>query len=205
MRAMNSININLKKMRTAIIISVIFLVAVPANAQFTAKMHFTSMGQERVFTVYSGDAGYRYEFNENNMDGVIIVKSGSPEIIILMPQQKMAMKGSATDPMSMGNDPVASYSYYQDQGTVIVEGEEIVNGIKCTRSGLWNKENPDQKMYTVWTAEKYDFPIKMINYIDGFTDGSVMELTDIGPWTPAKDSFEIPKGYQVMDMPKMLP
>lgn len=184
--------------------SVIFLVAVPTNAQFTAKMHFTSMGQERVFTVYSAGAGYRYEFNENNMDGVIIVKSGSPEIIILMPQQKMAMKGSATDPMSMGNDPVATYKYYQDEGIMKVEGEEIINGINCTRSGLWNRDNPDQKMYTVWTSEEYSFPLKLINHISG-SDDSTMELKEIEPWTPDSKTFEIPSGYQVMDIPKMTP
>jgi hypothetical protein len=118
-----------------------------------------------------------------------------------MPQQKMAMKGSASDPMSMGNDPVASYSQYQDEGISKVEGEESVNGIKCIRSGLYNKDNPSQKMYTVWTSEEYDFPIKLINHIDG--SGTNMELKDIEPWIPDAKSFEIPAGYQVMGMPKM--
>lgn len=192
-------------MKKFLFLAAVSLLVLPLSGQFSAKMHFTSMGQDHVFTVYSADAGYRYEFNEQGQEGVIIVKQGSDEVIILMPQQKMAMKSSAGDKMSMGNDPVASYKYYQDQGTVKIEGEETVNGIKCTRSGLWNKENPTQKMFTVWTAEKYDFPIKMINHIDGSADGSVMEIKDIGPWTPAIDSFEIPKGYQVMDMPQMMP
>jgi hypothetical protein len=159
------------------------------------------MGKDHVFTVFSSDAGYRYEFNEDGQEGVIIAKTGSPEIYILMPQQKMAMKGSASDPMSMGNDPVASYNHFLDQGTLKAEGEETVNGIKCTRSGLWNKENPSQKMFTVWTSDSYNFPLKMINHIDGSADGSVMELKDIESWTPTADSYDIPKGYQVMDMP----
>lgn len=180
------------------------LLALPVTGQFKAKMHFTSMGRERVFNLYSADAGYRYEFSENGSEGVIISKKGSPEIVILMPQQKMAMKGSATDPMSMGNDPVASYNHYREEGLMKVEGEETVNGILCTRSGLYNKDNPDQKMYTVWTSEKYDFPLRLINHIDG-QDGSTMELKDIKPWTPGSKSFEIPEGYQVMGMPKMKP
>ncbi len=189
-------------MKKLIILFAASLLALPMSAQFTAKMFFTSMGQERVFTVYSADAGYRYEFTENGMDGAIIVKKGSPEVIILMPSQKMAMKGSATNPMSMGNDPVASYRYFQDEGLMKVEGEETINGILCTRSGLWNKDNPDQKMYTVWTSEKYAFPLKMINHISG-SDDATMELKDIEPWTPDAKSFEIPAGYQVMDIPKM--
>jgi len=191
-------------MKKIIILFAASLLVLPMTAQFKAKMHFTSMGQERVFNVYSADAGYRYEFNEDGREGVIISKKGSPEIVILMPHQKMAMKGSVTNPMSMGNDPVASYNYYQQQGLMKVEGEEAVNGILCTRSGLYNKDNPDQKMYTVWTSAKYDFPVKLINHIDG-QGGSSMELKDIKPWTPGSKSFEIPEGYQVMGMPKMKP
>ncbi|MDT8400751.1 MAG: DUF4412 domain-containing protein [Bacteroidales bacterium] len=191
-------------MKKIIVLFAASLLVLPMTAQFKAKMYFTSMGQERVFTVFSSDAAYRYEFNENNMEGVVIVKKGSPEVIILMPQQKMAMKGSATDPMSMGNDPVATFKYYQDEGLMKVEGEETVNGIPCTRSGLWNKDNPNQRMYTVWTSDKYQFPIKLINHISGSDDTS-MEIKDIQPWTPDAKSFEIPAGYQVMDMPKMMP
>ena len=190
-------------MKKFILLSVASLLVIPMFSQFTAKMYFTSMGQERVFTVFSTDAAYRYEFNENGMEGVVIVKKGSPEVIILMPRQKIAMKGSATNPMSMGNDPVASYSQYQDEGITKVEGEETINGIKCTRSGLYNKENPSQKMYTVWLSDKYEFPIKMVNHIDG-VEGTGMELKDVQPWTPNADSFSIPKGYQVMEMGGMM-
>ncbi|MBS0009944.1 MAG: hypothetical protein KFF49_00940 [Bacteroidales bacterium] len=189
-------------MKKILIIFAACLLLIPASAQFKGKMHFTSMGQERVFTVYSANAAYRYEFNENGMDGVIISRKGSPEVIILMPQQKMAMKGSATDPMSMGNDPVATFNYYQQEGLMKVEGEETVNGIPCTRSGLWNRDNPDQKMYTVWTSDDYNIPVKMINHISG-SDDAAMELKDLQPWTPNAASFEIPAGYQVMEMPKM--
>jgi hypothetical protein len=60
-------------------------------------------------------------------------------------------------------------------------------------------------MFTVWTSEKYTFPMKLVNYIDGLPDGSTMELTDLETWKPDTDSFEIPDGYQVMDMPNMMP
>ncbi|MFP4489272.1 MAG: hypothetical protein ACLFN1_08215 [Bacteroidales bacterium] len=189
-------------MKKIIILLTAILLALPLNAQFTAKMHFTGMGQERVFTVFSTEAAYRYEFNENGMEGVVIAKKGSPEVIILMPQQKMAMKGPATDPMSMGNDPVASYKLTQAEGITKVEGKETVNGIKCTRAGVFKKDKPTQKMYTVWTSGKYDFPVKLINHTDRSGD-AIMELKDIRPWTPGASSFQIPQSYQVMSMPKM--
>ena len=83
-------------------------------------------------------------------------------------------------------------------------GKETVNGIECTKFELWNKENSSQKMYTVWLSEKYEFPIKMINHIDG-SEGSGMELKDIEPWTPDANSFSIPEGYQIMEMGGMMP
>lgn len=192
-------------MKKSILLSLSVLLSFPLLAQFKGKMVFKTMDKERHFAVYSCDAGYRYEFNEDGQEGVIIAKTGSGDIYILMPQQKMAMKSSATNPTSMGNDPVASYLYHLELGTLKVEGTETINGIKCTRAGLYNKENLNQKMYTVWTSEKYDFPIKLINHIDGSGDSSVMELKDIEPWTPNADSFEVPVGYQVMDMPAGMP
>ncbi|MEZ5000663.1 MAG: hypothetical protein R2727_08490 [Bacteroidales bacterium] len=143
------------------------LLILPLSAQFKANMIFTSMGQERTFKVYSAEAGYRYEFNEQGQEGVIIVRKGSPEIIILMPMQKMAMKGSADSPMSMGNDPVLAFEYYRDRGLLKDEGIENINGVRCTRSSLWNRDNPEQKMFTVWLSDKYKFPVRMINHIDG--------------------------------------
>ena len=189
-------------MKKLLFLATACLLVIPLSAQFKAKMYFTSMGKDHVFTVYSADAGYRYEFNENGQEGVIIAKQGSSDIIILMPQQKMAMKSSATDKMSMGNDPIAAFRYYQEEGLMKVEGQETVNGIPCTRSGLWNKDNPNQKMFTIWTSEEYNFPVKLTNHISG-SDDTTMELKEIEPWTPDLKSFEIPAGYQVMDMPAM--
>ncbi len=190
-------------MKKIILLFVISLFFLPLSAQFKANMTFNSMGQQRTFKVFSAEAGYRYEFNESGQKGVIIVKKGSSEVIILMPQQKMAMKSSASDPMSMGNDPLAAFDHYRNEGNLMKdEGEEMVNGVKCRKSSLWNKDNPTQKMFTLWLSDKYNFPIKMINHIDGSGD-STMELKDIETWTPDPKSFEIPDGYQVMDVPKI--
>ena len=194
-------------MKKIIILFAVSLSIFPLSAQFKAKMVFNSMGHTRSFKVFSADEGYRYEFNENGQEGVVIVKKVSPEIIILMPQQKMAMKGSSNSTMSMANDPVSAYQYYEKDGTVKEIGPETINGVKCTKSELWNITGDEygqvtQLMFTVWTSDKYKFPMKIINHIDG-SNGSVMELKDIEPWTPDAKSFSIPDGYQVMEMPEM--
>lgn len=196
-------------MKKLFLLVTISLLVLPMTGQFKAKMYFTSMGKDHVFTVYSADASYRYEFNEDGQEGVIIAKNGSPDIIILMPQQKMAMKSSAGDPMSLGNDPVGSYEYHKDQATVKEVGHESINGIECIKTELWNKDSNEfgqanQKLFTVWTSMEYDFPVKIINHIDG-TGDSTMEIRDIEAWSPNPSSFEIPEGYQVMDMPAGIP
>lgn len=196
-------------MKKLTLLFAVCLLSLSLSAQFKAKMVFNSMGKDHAFTVYSSDDGYRYEFNEAGQAGVIIVKKGSSEVIILMPQQKMAMKSSPENPMNMGNDPVGAYEYYEKNGTVKEIGSETINGVKCTKSELWNISGDEygqvtQKMFTVWTSDKYKFPMKIINHIDG-SNGSGMELQDIEPWTPNATSFSIPEGYQVMNMPEMNP
>ncbi len=191
-------------MKKIILLLIASFFVLPLFAQFTAKMVFTNMGKERVFTVFSSDDGYRYEFNEDGQKGVVIVKNDSRQVIILMPQQKMAMISPAESPMSMGTDPLKSFEYYQKSGILKEIGKEKINGIECTKSVLYNKDNPSQVMFTLWYSDKYKFPMKMINHIDG-TGDSEMELRDVKPWTPDANSFSIPEGYQIMDMGTMMP
>ena len=171
------------------------LLILPAEAQFKAKMYFTDMGKDRVFTIYSSGDAYRYEFNEDGQAGIIIGEEGSSVMTILMPQQKIAMKMPTGNPMSMGNDPVGSYNYFKTKGIIKEIGTETVNGIKCTKAELGQLS---QKMYTVWISEKYDFPMKIISHISGSGE-SKMELKDLESWTPDSRSFEVPSDYMVMN------
>ena len=195
-------------MKKIILLFAASLFLLPLSAQFKAKMVFKTMGNERIFTVFSSGAGYRYEFNEDGQTGAIIVKAGSQDVIILMPQQKMAIKSPVESPMSMGNDPIKSFEYYQKDGTLKELGKETINGVECTKSELWNISGDEygqvnQKMFTMWYSDKYKFPIKMINHMDG-SEGSGMEIQDIEPWTPDANSYSIPEGYQIMEMGDMM-
>jgi len=171
-------------------------------AQFTGDMVFKADGQERQFKVYSAEAGYRYDFDESGSKGAIIVEAGSKDVIVLMPDQKMAMRNPAGSAMSMNSDPLQAFEKYEDEGTLKEEGEETINGILCTKSTLWSKKNPGQKMYTIWVSEEYKFPMKMIDHTEG-SEGSGMEMKNVEHWTPDKSKFEIPRGYQMMEMPEM--
>ena len=191
-------------MKKLILLSLTLLLSLPLFAQFKGTMVFKTMDKERSFTVHSSDAGYRYDFDEDGQKGAVIVTNSSSEVIILMPQQKMAMKNPAGSPMSLSSDPLKMMENYQENGLLKEEGTENVNGIKCTKSVLWNKDNPSQKMFTVWFSDQYKFPMKMINHIDGLED-SGMEMQDVESWTPDEQLFEIPAGYNVMAMPDGMP
>ncbi len=67
------------------------------------------MGKNEQFKVFSAEAGYRYEFEERGSKGAVIVKDGSKDVIILMPDQKMAMKSPAGSAMSMNSDPLKAF------------------------------------------------------------------------------------------------
>lgn len=193
---------NLKSIFLLIIILTAFFTTTTVIAQFKGKMTFTHMNKARTFKVYSSNDGYRYDFDENGQKGAVIVRKDSKEVIILMPQQKMAMKSAPGNPMSMASDPLQSFEYYKDTGLFKEVGEETVNGISCNKSILYNKDNPTQKMFTMWYSNKYKFPMKIINHIDGSED-SGMEMKEVEPWKPDPSMFEIPSGYNVMDVPTM--
>lgn len=191
--------------RTRLAILMLFSISLTMNAfgQFQAKMHYTLSDKAKEYTVFSDGDRYRYEFNEDGQEGVVIVLKNSGEVIVLMPQQKMAMKMGATNLMSMANDPVAAYDYQVENGGINkVIGNETINGVKCVKTELYNKSN--QLLYTNWFSEKYNFPIKMVSHID-VAGNTAMELSDIQPWTPDETSFTIPEGYQVMDQKTMTP
>lgn len=191
-------------MKIIALLTLSFLLSFPLFAQFKGKMVLSTMNKERQFMVYSCDAGYRYDFDEDGQKGSVIVKSGSTEVIILMPQQKMAMKSLASSPMGMSSDPLKSLEYYKDSGLMKEEGTETINGIKCTKSTLWNKDNPDLKLFTLWVSNAYKFPMKMVNHIDGSKE-SGMEMKNVESWTPEVGFFEIPIGYHVMEIPAGMP
>ena len=171
--------------------------------QFTAEMNFTTSGKERIFQIFSDGSNYRYEFNEDGQEGIVFVPEGADHIFVLMPQQKMAIKSSASSQMSMSTDPVKQYEYWLNDGaTEKVVGEEKVNGIDCTKKELRNIQKDEygevnQHLFTVWYSKEYNFPVKMENHIDG-SSSSGMELKNIKPWTPNSDSFIIPEGYNIM-------
>ncbi len=190
-------------LNSIIIIAIFSALSFNAFGQFQANMLFTLSNTQKEFTVFSDENRYRYEFNEDGQEGVIIVLNETGEVFILMPQQKLAIKTISTSKMAMGNDPVKLYEYQIGQGgTEKVIGQEKVNGYDCIKKELYGENN--QLLYTMWYSEEYGFPIKIVSHIDvaGTTE---MVLKDIKSWTLDEANFKIPDGYTIMDQQTMMP
>jgi hypothetical protein len=73
-------------------------------------------------------------------------------------------------------------------------GTETVNGYPCDKWQLTGKENS-----TVWISQQYHFPIKSVN-----ADGSSVEFSNIKTGPQDASLFQVPAGYQKMDMGGMM-
>ncbi|MCK4676680.1 MAG: DUF4412 domain-containing protein [Bacteroidales bacterium] len=194
---------NLKIIKLLSWLVILFFCSNTVSGQFQANMLFTLSNIQKEFKVFSDENRYRYEFNEDGQEGVIIVLNETNEVFVLMPQQKLAITTIPTSMMSMGNDPIKLYEYQVDQGgTEKVIGNEEVNGYDCVKKELYGENN--QLLYTMWYSDKYGFPIRIVSHID-VAGTTSMELKDIKSWTPDDASFTIPAGYTIMDQQSMMP
>jgi outer membrane lipoprotein-sorting protein len=194
---------NLKIINQLFFISLLSFLSVQTFGQFQANMHFILSGIEKDFKIFSDENRYRYEFNEDGQEGVVIVLNETNEVFVLMPQQKMAIKTISSSQMSMANDPVKLYEYQVNEGgKEKVIGKETINGYDCTKKELYG--SGDQLLYTMWYSEKYNFPIKIVSNID-VAGSTNMEIKDIKAWKPDNAHFEIPEGYMIMDQQTMMP
>jgi len=188
---------SLLHVNTFFLIVILSILSIQAFSQFEANMHFTLSGNERDFKVFSDVNHYRYEFNADGQEGVVIALKETNQVFVLMPQQKIAINTSPTSLMSMGNDPVKLYEYQLGEGaTEKVTGNEAINGYDCIKKELYSDSN--QLLYTMWYSDEYTFPIKIVSHMD-VAGTTSMELKDIKPWTPDEASFIIPEGYTIVE------
>jgi hypothetical protein len=74
-------------------------------------------------------------------------------------------------------------------------GTEQVNGRSCDH---WQITDKNGKVSNLWIDQKIHFPIKTVS------EDSTWELSNIKEGEPAASLFEIPPGYQKMDMGSMM-
>jgi hypothetical protein len=197
-------------MKKSMLSIVTCLLVLSLSAQFSATMVYTMSGKTMNFQIFNDVDRYRYEFNENGQEVAVISLNETGDFYMLMPQQKMAIKAKTTSQMSMSTDPLKQYEHFADEGaTEVIIGNETIDGHPCVKKELRNIQKNEfgesnQHLFTVWYSEEFNFPLKMVNHIDG-TGASGMEIKELKAWIPDDASFSIPAGFTIMDQAMMMP
>lgn len=182
----------------------------PQFSPFSADMDFTSSRNGRgphelAGKIYITREHMRMDMQNGPPGGAVYITNFATKTSdALMPAQHMYMEfkydeamarrpgmGPNIRPFSDPNNPCA----YQEGATCKNLGVEQVNGRSADH---WQITDKNGKVNNVWVDQKLHFPIKSVS-----PDGT-WELTNIKEGDQAASLFEIPPGYQKMDMGQMM-
>lgn len=181
-------------MRTTIISVILLFAHQLLLAQFTATMKNVVSGKERFYNVLCDGENYRYEFTEDGMAGVVIVKPSKNQTFIMMPEKKYVHQTTCDDMMSRMNDPIQAAYWFNQTGEEEIEGKDKIGDYICERRALYQG---DTKVFLVWHAVDLNFPVKIESL---FSANTHMELMDINTdWLSHKSYFFVPPGYTNVD------
>lgn len=188
----------LKKMLAVTLAMVFCLAASLAQAaEFSATVVSTAQGQSMKGKVFVKGDRMRTEMEIAGETNITITRPDKKVVWIAMPEQKMYMEMPLTDKMQqkmMMKDP-------EDRAKMKHLGAETVNGYDCDKYEFDTTANGKSLKQYVWIAKKLGMPIKSAT-----ADGSMtMEYRDIQVGGVADSVFEMPQGYQKMDMPFAMP
>jgi len=165
--------------------------------QFSGDINITPMSAPAAQgKMYFGGKRVRIDMNMRGRETSMIVDSEKQTTYMMMPQQKMYMEMHASNARSGGlsdvkpfdaNNPCAN----NPETTCTKEGTETVNGRTCDR---WLLTKGTEKR-TLWLDKKLHFPIKTVS-----AEGSTMEMTNIKEGGQDASLFEVPAGYQKIEM-----
>ena len=162
-------------------------------AQFTATMKNVVRGQERIYQVCSDGEKYRYDFEEEGIEGIVIVEPAKSKTAILRTDKKYVHYTETSSVESRSNDPVQAVMSIKDRYKENkVENEEIA-GFTCSKSELFAG---DQKVFTIWFSEELNFPLRIEN---NFGRDTYMELSGIKIQDIAASKFVVPADYTEVD------
>jgi hypothetical protein len=198
--------------KTAIFI-VLALIAVPVlTAQmpqpqpFSADLTVTNpkMSENMTGKMFSSFPKSRIDMNTHGQSVSMIMNSGTQTMYMLMHQQHMYMEMNLnqTNPMARNMPKIdTSFDPKNPCGknadiTCKKSGTETVNGRVCDKYVSTDKSG---NVNTAWIDQKLFAPIKAVSH-----DGSTMELTNIKEGAQPASTFDVPAGYQKMDMGGMM-
>ena len=171
--------------------------------QFSADMNMTAPGgRKSAGRIFWGSGRIRMDMNAEGQEVSLVQDLARKTSYMIMHQQHMYMEMGADNPMGQRmrtpdvkpydlNNPCASEPGY----TCKKVGVETVNGRTCDK---WEFKGPHGDR-TVWVDQKLHFPIRAISPQSG-----PMELTNVQEGPQSASRFEIPSGYNKMEMGGMM-
>ena len=157
-------------------------------ASFLADMVEIKKRQRTISKFYLYDNLYRIDVKEGRLTLTMLVDRESGKTRVLNPSQKAYRELNNDDMMSLIKNPFESYQHMVTNDTVIALGKEIVNNIVCDKQAI---EKNGTKVMTVWLSSKHNFPIKILNNLNG----DIAELQGVREIALEPDFFKVPADF----------
>lgn len=193
---------NAKRMLTALIIGGIYLAAASAAAaempvpqvSYSADSTMESTGMKMSGKVYAAPGMERREFTSGGQQNIVIVRHDKGVVWNVMPSEGMYME----NPLESGSGtPDANFTIREKEAV----GEEVINGLKTTKYKVIIDQNDSVFGGFMWvTSDGITVKMDAIAKDQGEKTRIRQELSNVrvGKQDPAL--FEVPAGYQKMDM-----
>jgi outer membrane lipoprotein-sorting protein len=190
------------------VVSTVLALAPMAQAQmpqpFSADMVMTpGRGQADSMTgkVYFSGQKFRMDMSARGHESTILSDTANKVGYMIMPQQKMYMEMRQDGMMGRRGPDLKAYDASnpcanEDGATCKKVGTEMVNGRMCDK---WEVTKGAEVTRTLWIDKSSHIPIKT-----ALRDGTVVEFKNIKEGPQPASLFEIPAGYQKMDMGGMM-
>lgn len=202
------------KNRFAILFPILLLLCTFAfaqmPAQFSADMVVVpgkSGGMATNGKFFFGGSKTRMEMTAGGQQVIMITDLDRKVVDQLMPQQQMYMEHAIGQPIG-GRGPAmpeikpydASNPCNNDPNVTCNKvGTEIMNGRMCDKWEFTAKPGTHGTSRTVWIDKSTRIPIKT-----AMQDGMIMEFRNIKEGPQSASLFQVPSGYQKMDMGNLM-
>ena len=181
----------------------------PQMTPFSADVQVTSghagNTQDVAGQMYINRDHMRMDMNAGPHGGAIIITNFVTKTTdTLMPQQHMYMEFNADQAMARRPGMAPSIKPFTDPSNPCASeagatcknlGVEEVNGRSCDH---WQITDKNGKVSNAWIDQKLHFPIKSVS------QDTTFQLTNIKEGDQPASLFEIPPGYQKMDIGQMM-
>jgi outer membrane lipoprotein-sorting protein len=168
-------------------------------AEFSADMIQQMTGQTITGKVFVKGKKTRMEMNTPGGKVITIVLPDEGKTLMLRPEDKMYME-MPTSPF--GSSPSVVDEKLEEMATKKHLGTEKVNGYLCEKYKFIYHDKSKGKM-TQWFSKKLGYPVKMI--YQGQHGEVTTEYKNIKEGRVMDSQFQVPAGYQKMQIPGMSP